>query len=532
MPERTSERLQTSCTPDIRLAEALESTVENALTRSVRHQPQMWAEAIFPIVLPAIRMAVANALREMVQTLNQILEHSLSLQSWRWRLESWRTGRPFSEVVLLRTLVYRVEQVLLIDRKSGLLLLSIAAPNVATQDPKLVSAMLTAIQDFVHESFDVEKCADIRELHVGDFSLWVEQGPGATIAAAVRGNAPAELRETLRAAVDLVHQEFGVELRQFQGDSRRFEPCRAILEGCLQSRYQSVEKPSNWKAWLCLATLAMGATAWVGLRLHQARQWDRVAAALQGVPGILITHGSRQAGHYVMEGFRDPLAESPQNILASQGIDVRNVSMRLRPFLSLDPGLVLERARIYLQPPDSVSISLDQDVLIIRGSASHEWIMQARKSTRQLGMAGIRELRTEDLRDNDLESLQGFIEKQSIVFPIDSSAIGQKQARVASVVAAQSLQWIRDAIAVGRTPTLQVIGYTDSSGTLQRNRALGEERAAHVAASLRAASVPQEVLQVVGREASPSNGEDPALQRKVVFQLSLSRRDVEGRGAR
>src|ERR1035441_10362108 len=112
--ERASEEKRSPLSLDERLASALRPTVESALRRSIRDEPKRWAEALFPILTPAIRLAVSAALRETVQTLNQLLEHSLSLESWRWRFEAWRTGRRFSEVMLLRTLVYRVEQVLLI----------------------------------------------------------------------------------------------------------------------------------------------------------------------------------------------------------------------------------------------------------------------------------------------------------------------------------------------------------------------------------------------------------------------------------
>src|SRR5262249_4670285 len=150
------------------------------------------------------------------------------------------TGRPYAEVVLLRTLSFRVEQVLLLDRNTGLLLCSVAASDIKPQDSGMVSSMLNAIQDFIHDSFDVDQSSDIREFHVGDFALLVEQGPCAALAVVVRGNAPAELWETIRAASDLVHQECGDELRKFQGDTAPFEKqCGSILEGCLQSRYQT-----------------------------------------------------------------------------------------------------------------------------------------------------------------------------------------------------------------------------------------------------------------------------------------------------
>ena len=95
-------------------------------------------------------------LNGMVQRLNRALEESLSVKSLRWRLEARRTGRPFAEIVLLKSLVYRVEQVFLIHRESGLLLQDAVAQSVVAQDTDMVSGMLSAIRDFITDSFVVD----------------------------------------------------------------------------------------------------------------------------------------------------------------------------------------------------------------------------------------------------------------------------------------------------------------------------------------------------------------------------------------
>ena len=127
------------------------------------------------------------------------------------------------------------------------------------RDSQLISAMLTALQDFVSESFEIKAESGIREIHLGDFSLLVETGPSAALAAAVRGNAPAEVRETLRAAIDLIHQEFAAELRDFHGDAKPFERAGTILEGCLQAQYQKPETYSYTRLWIWRPSISGGA---------------------------------------------------------------------------------------------------------------------------------------------------------------------------------------------------------------------------------------------------------------------------------
>jgi len=101
---------------DTELARALAPPVEDAITASIHRNPKPLADALFPVMGPAIRKAVAASLVGMVESFNRTLEHSLSWRSLTWRVEALRTGRSFGEVVLLHTLLFRVEQVFLIDR--------------------------------------------------------------------------------------------------------------------------------------------------------------------------------------------------------------------------------------------------------------------------------------------------------------------------------------------------------------------------------------------------------------------------------
>ncbi len=179
---------------DHQLARALAPTVEEAIQTSVKRDPQPLVDAIFPVIGPAIRKAISQALSSTIHSLNTTLEHSLSVQGLRWRFEAVRTGRPFAEVVLSHTLLYQVSQVFLIHRETGLLLQDAASGNVAVQDADMVSGMLTAIQDFEHDSFTGESDEQLDTMQVGDLTVWIERGPHAILAAVVRGTPNQDLR--------------------------------------------------------------------------------------------------------------------------------------------------------------------------------------------------------------------------------------------------------------------------------------------------------------------------------------------------
>ena len=222
---------------DKQLVSALLPTVEEILHSSVKRDPQTLSRALFPVMGPAIRKSIAEAIRSMIQSFNHALEHSFSLRGLKWRLLALRTGKSFAEIVLLHSLEYRVEQVFLIHGDTGLLLQHAVAQDVAYQDADMVSGMFTAIQDFVRDSFDPNAEESLDVLRIGELTIVVERGASAYLAAVVRGEPPEELHYLFSDALEAIVLQKGRELVEFAGDAEPFEAIRPQLEDCLVTRY-------------------------------------------------------------------------------------------------------------------------------------------------------------------------------------------------------------------------------------------------------------------------------------------------------
>ena len=192
-----SEALEQRANKDDSLARSLSSVVDAAIDTSIKEHPDRITNVIFPVMGPAIRKAVASALQELVHNLNQVLSEGLSFRSWRWRFQAWRAGKSYGEFVLIKTLQYRVEQVLLIHRESGLLLQEASIPALDHEDPELVSAMLTAINDFACDAFHKDRQLCVDSIRFADYTLVIVAGPFALLAGAVRGT-PATQRDRRR----------------------------------------------------------------------------------------------------------------------------------------------------------------------------------------------------------------------------------------------------------------------------------------------------------------------------------------------
>jgi hypothetical protein len=379
---------------DGQLAEATLPLVEENIRQSIQRNPRILAEAIFPIIGPAIRKAIAEALGQMVQSLNQTLENSLSPKGLRWRLEAMQTGKPFAEVVMLNSLLYRVEQVFLIHKKTGILLQHVSANSAETQDSEMVSGMLTAIQDFVHDSFQTSEDATLDSLKVKDLSVWLENSPDAILAVVIRGNAPLNLREIFLEAIEQIQFEQEKDLRKFQGDTAVFEDTKPVLEECLQMQLGEKEKPKA-KLFTPFNALAgiLGILILVGgfFFIRNYWHWSNYVERLKNEPGIVVTEINRGWFTHEIEGLRDDLAIEPETILGEYGYDADDVESHWKSYQDLSPQFVLERAKKLLNPPPTITLKLEDGVLEAHGIAENSWYLEARSLSQAL--AGVKKFK-------------------------------------------------------------------------------------------------------------------------------------------
>jgi OOP family OmpA-OmpF porin len=502
--------------------------VEDAIQASVRKDPNVLAESLFPAIGPAIRRAVAEALQTFVESLNHGLEHTLSWEALRWRIEARRTGRSFAEVMLRHSLVYRVEQVFLIHKETGLLLQQVTAPTArGALDAELVSSMLSAIQDFARDSFSLDQDSYLEQMHVGELTIWLEGGPRAVVAAVVRGTAPAEYRQVLQAGIEQVHSRFLPALRSFDGDVDAFETADAILTGCIEEERRAQAPPSYWRVWmlgLIVAALVVGVGAFAYGRMSRWRQYVDLVRAQPGI--VVLSHSGGLVGHRIT-GLRDPGATDPAEPLAWFGFEAGDVDARWIAIESLDPEMVLTRARARLAPPSTVRLSFENGTLQARGSASHAWVTQLRQGWRAL--AGVSGLDTTALVDADrrrLELAGEALAGRRILFARASAGLTAAARLALESLAADARALVAEAQAIGLEPRFVIRGGTDASGSPATNARLRVARARAVARGLVAAGVPDRLV-AESDAAARLSGASSDDQRGAVIDIVWS--DVAGR---
>ncbi|MGD8257885.1 MAG: OmpA family protein [Desulfobacterales bacterium] len=364
---------------DTKMEVALEPITEKAIRASIKKDRQVLVDALFPVMGPAIRRAIASTIQGMIQSFNQVLEYSLSLKGIKWRLEALRTRKQFAEVVLLHTLIYQVEQVFLIHKGTGLVLQHVVGKSIVTQNPDLVSGMLTAIKDFVQDSFGGEKEEELETLRIGERNIWIEQGDQAFLAAVIRGNPPTGLQRVLNEALEEIHFKKREALVSFDGDAAGFEEVRYILDNCLQAQFKEKKRKRAYLPWFMISILLILIFIWIYQIFYDHRRWSNFIANLRGEPGYVVTSYEKKSGKHYISGLRDPLTKDPLELLQDEGLNPERVFFEWEPYYSDYPDYASKRIRDILKPPDSIRLEFKAGILQAEGSSLHAWLKDTRK---------------------------------------------------------------------------------------------------------------------------------------------------------
>ncbi|RWN48563.1 MAG: OmpA family protein [Mesorhizobium sp.] len=381
--------------PHAQLGEALAPAVERAVQRSIQKSPRTLTDILYPVFLPAIRKSIGEKIDQTFQSLNETLRHIFTWHGLKWRFESWRTGASFSEVVLKHSLVYRIEHAFLIHRNSGLLIAHVTADNATSEDPQLISSMLSAIQDFVKDSFNEKEQSGLDTIRFGDLRLWSEVGPFATLVSVIRGNPPEGLHEIVRDVLLRIHEESSQALEQFDGDGSQLASVEAQLQTCVELKQEESNEGFPWLVAAVALLLLSLAGGWYFLSWQSAQRWQAYVSRwqayvsrLEAQPGIIVAEQQARDGQFYIAGLRDPLAADPESLLSGTQVDPARVHSQWQFYQSLEPEFVLKRLKASLAPPDSVRLSIDNERIVAEGEAPDTWIDRARAAARQLSAGG------------------------------------------------------------------------------------------------------------------------------------------------
>ncbi len=504
LPEALVKRAKTD--PDLK--NALAPILEESLSILIKRNPKDFAELLFPVMLPAIRRAVSSMFSSLVQNFNTTLDQAFSVQGLKWRLESISTGRPFAEVVLSHTLVYRTEQVLLIHRETGLMIENEVSDGVEAQDGSMVSGMLTAIGDFARDSFDPN--AALNTVDMGERTLVIEQSSKLILACLVLGDPNPELKNRMQDALADIHISHVEEIANYNGDNQPFVKVQPLLSALFEAKYVDASKSKPPYAMAAILSLVvLGGALW-GLNIHNKNvQWAQIVGKLQREPGLIITDASRRN---VLHGLKDPLARDPNVVIGSKAAKIKQ---DWSPVQSLDPQIVARRVRSQLAVPDTVTVAYDNEKLVFQGTCDNKCATELRPRALALGYQSVDGIGLNQFAAK-LKTLTKEISNSTIYFAPSSVKIRADQSISFAVLKEKlaNLKTLTDS--TGAPILVTAVGHADGQSSTQQRSNLALGRARNLATDL-SSVFPMAAEYTLELIADGSDGSNAAKNRMVSF---------------
>ncbi|MFK7815568.1 MAG: OmpA family protein [Gammaproteobacteria bacterium] len=531
-----SEAIAIRCKQDNSVSQALVPSIEDAIRISAKRDPKRLANALFPVMGPAIRESVSETVNAMMQQVNQLLENSLSARSIKWRMDAFRTKRSFAEVMLSETVLYQVEQVFLIHRETSLLINHLTSTNAIVKDPDMVSGMLTAVTEFVKDSFVVDKQQNVKSIKFGQLNLLFEAGPHAIVVAAVRGLIPSDLQVAMREQVEELHRLYASRLESYNGVAEEFPDTHEQLDKCLLSKKKNDKtkvtdkRKLPWVAIIAISLLILAPFAWWLINKIEQNKWHDIVSQLQSESGIIVVNHAKKNGEYIVHGLRDPLSKDPAEIIAAHETFNEPVLLNMQSYYSNEEDIVQKRLLEVLNPPANVIAMVENGILTVKGEAKPDWISALPSKTPFIW--GVSNIDTSELREivnfqQEIQQLIGSIEGVVIEFAPNSSELTSDDLKLINYINHQinDLQVLTQKM--GKEFKLGILGFADTSGTSSVNIFISESRARSVHKVLAAIGITEDVLLAKGLGSyDAQSGEAGKLncqsQRCVMFEVYIN----------
>ena len=511
--------------------------VENSVEHSVTHHSDRLISSLYPLMGSLVRKSVGAFLTSFIEKTNQLIEHSFTVKGLKWRFKAWQAGVSFTQYVVSQTYQYRVEHIFLIHQETGLLLKAVNLDQQSQNDADLISSMLTAINDFVGDSFQLDENGvkeQLQTVSTDSFNLLIKPGPSAIIVAAVTGTPPHKVNEQLQLTLEEIHKLYQQEFNQFDGDNAPFENVDTQLNDCLLTEEKADEltpQKKPWFAWLilivCVVLLGFKTLNWYKLeQLHQqVMQIDHEA-------GIVIKALSVQSETVILlDVMRDPDAISVQDWFTSQQIPFDNVELKERRYYSLSPAIINQRVEKLSSNYPNLNFDWHNEKLTLTGNVD---LIKYQRLTARLEAIGINQsevnrqeltimssdtlAQSSTINQQIFKDLIGKISTIQLNFTSGDDQVNQAMESDLLQLKQQFLHLTSLAKQLNKRVGLIIMGSSDNTGNPSTNNALSLMRAENTAIALTTSGLTREQMFVTGLgQISIKDVKNTA--RKVMFNI-------------
>ncbi len=242
------------------MADALGPIISESIRVQIRNSRQDMVDALYPIIGSTVQKAVAESAREFQRNIDARLKVTFGTGALRTAIARMRGVSP-SELAMRDALPFTIREIFLIQQGSGLLLAHTHPGSAEITDSDLISGMLTAIRDFVQDSFGQAHDDDeLDEIQYGSQRIIIQSGRAAYMAIVISGVEPEGFRAQVRQFVSELHVAHEIAFRDYNGNPTtlpHLQPKLARFIASVTEAQPAESKPATLRQKLAYTGIAL-----------------------------------------------------------------------------------------------------------------------------------------------------------------------------------------------------------------------------------------------------------------------------------
>lgn len=207
------------------VSKVLSLVMGKAIKKKITDAKDEVIDALYPIMGETIKKSIAEAMKDFYKSINLKIDNALKKGIFSKKIKSTISGVSTSDLILQSSFPFNIKEIFLIHESSGILITHISSStNKITADADIVSGMLTAIKDFVQETFKADSdSTNLYEIQYGDSRIILDRGRYIYFAIVISGQEPVEFNDKLSELKIYLHKKYSNKFKKFNGETGKFK---------------------------------------------------------------------------------------------------------------------------------------------------------------------------------------------------------------------------------------------------------------------------------------------------------------------
>ncbi|MEM7332505.1 MAG: hypothetical protein AAF490_10465 [Chloroflexota bacterium] len=214
-----------------KITQALGPILGKAIHYQIENEKESLVKALSPIILQSVRQAISDFMRDLQNRIDSQIRAASRPDKIVSSFWARIRGIEPSEMILRDALPFAVDELFLIQPNSGLLMGHWSKEIDEEDDSGLISGMLTAVRDFVKDSFLPDGDSfGLQEIQYGNHRILLHNGVKVYLAAVITGTHPQKFRRVCQNFITNLHLRFDQRFEKNQVNDELFKALSHELE--------------------------------------------------------------------------------------------------------------------------------------------------------------------------------------------------------------------------------------------------------------------------------------------------------------